>query len=86
MVFEREVATYGREIKRLLAEGEAGRYALVKGDEILSIWDTQRDAMQAGCEKFGLEPVAVVKIDPRDPERIHRLVTSATGLLTEQSK
>lgn len=68
-LYERELATYRRELPRLLEEGHAWRHALVKGDEILSIWDTQGDAIQAGCERFGLEPIFVKTIDPRDPER-----------------
>src|SRR5882762_647390 len=68
-LFEREIATYRRELPRLLEEGEAGRHALIKGDEVLSIWDTQGDAIQAGRERFGLEPIFVKVIDPRDPER-----------------
>ncbi len=69
----REIATYRRELRQLLDAGEGGRFALIKGDEILSIWDTQRDALQAGCERFGLEPICVKKIDFRDIERFARL-------------
>ncbi len=50
-LYEREIATYLRELPRLLEEGHAGRHALVKGDVILSIWDTQGDAIQAGRER-----------------------------------
>jgi hypothetical protein len=73
MPLEREAETYRRELPRLLAEGHGGRHALIKGDEVISIWDTQRDALQAGREKFGLEDIAVVKIDPRDPERLRQM-------------
>lgn len=69
MPLEREAETYRREVGQLLAEGHAGRYALLKGDAVVSIWDTQRDALQAGRDQFGLEDIAVVKIDPHDPER-----------------
>jgi hypothetical protein len=68
-MYEREIATYLRELPRLLEEGYAGKHALIKDDEILSIWDTQNDAIEAGCERFGLEPIFVKTIDPRDPER-----------------
>ena len=68
-LYEREIATYLRELPRLLEEGHAGRHALIKGDEILSLWDTQGDAIQAGRERFGLEPIFVKAIDSRDPER-----------------
>jgi hypothetical protein len=67
--YESEIATYRRELPRLLEEGHAWRHALVKGDEILSIWDTQGDAIQAGRERFGLDPIFVKTVDPRDPER-----------------
>jgi hypothetical protein len=68
-LYEREIATYLRELPRLLAEGHAGRHALVKDNDVLSVWDTQADAIQAGCERFGIEPIFVKTIDPRDPER-----------------
>ena len=68
-LYEMEIAAYRRELPRLLAEGYAGEYALIKGDEVLSVWETQGDAIQAGSERFGLEPIFVKKIDPRDPER-----------------
>ena len=68
-LYEKEIATYLRELPRMLEDGHAWRHALVKGDEILSIWDTQGDAIQAGVERFGLEPIFVKTIDPRDPER-----------------
>jgi hypothetical protein len=67
--YEQEIATYLRELPRLIQEGQSGRHALIKGEEILSIWDTQGDAIQAGCERFGLEPIFVKTIDPRDPQR-----------------
>jgi hypothetical protein len=67
--FEKEIAAYRRELPRLLEEGHVGRYALLRGDDVLSIWDTQSDAIQAGRMQFGLEPVFIKKIDPRDPAR-----------------
>lgn len=66
----REFATYLRELPRLLAEGHEGRFAVIREDQVLSIWDTSRDALQVARERFGLEPVTVKKIDPRDPERL----------------
>jgi hypothetical protein len=68
-LYKNEIATYLRELPRLVDEGYSWKYALVKGDEILSIWDTQNDAIQAGVERFGLEPIFVKTIDPRDKER-----------------
>ena len=68
-IYRQEIVTYVRELPRLLEEGHAWRHALIKGNEILSIWDTQGDATQAGRERFGLDPICVKTIDPRDIER-----------------
>src|SRR5437763_585269 len=69
-LYEREIATYRRELPHLLERGEAGRYVLIKGDEIVTIWDTWGDANQAATERFGLDDTVFIKmIDPRDPQR-----------------
>jgi hypothetical protein len=39
-----EIATYRRELRRLLAEGHAERFVLIKGDEVIGVWDTSDDA------------------------------------------
>jgi hypothetical protein len=62
---------YRRELPRLVDEGEQGRYALLMGDKLVSVWDTYRDALQAGYEKYGLNsPFAVQRIDARDLTRL----------------
>jgi hypothetical protein len=62
MARERELATYRRELARLLLGGEVGRFALIHGDEVVSVWDTRRDAVQAGHDKFGTAPFLVQQI------------------------
>ena len=64
-----DLETYRRQLPRLLQEGHAGRYALIKDDQVLSIWDTVGDALEAAAERFGMEPVATYKINPLDVER-----------------
>lgn len=66
----REIATYRRELPRLLAEGQAGRFALIHGDEVVSLWDTSEDAYQAGCEPFRGEPFLAQPVDARDLTRV----------------
>ena len=61
MVLEQELATFKRELPNLLKH--SGRYALVKGDQVDSTWDTYRDAIQEGYRVFGLEPFLVKKIE-----------------------
>ena len=66
-----EIRTYLRELPRLLAEGEEGRFVLIKGDQVLSVWDTFRDAVQASSDQFLLagEAFLAQPIDPRDLTR-----------------
>lgn len=66
---ERAFAAYRHELPQLLAQGHAGRFALIREGQIVSIWDTQGDAIQAGRLLFGMEPIAVQKINPLDVQR-----------------
>jgi hypothetical protein len=46
---------------------------------VVSIWDSQRDALEASRERFGLEPILVKHIDPRDPQRFAQLESQKKG-------
>jgi hypothetical protein len=59
-----EWKTYKREIVRLLELGMQGRYAVIKGAQIVTIWDTEADAIQGGRLQFGLEPFLLQEIQP----------------------
>ena len=65
-----EFVTYIRELPRLVAEGEEGRYAVIKGDKVLSTWDTYRDALHAGHEHFEPGDFSVNKVDEADLDRL----------------
>jgi hypothetical protein len=65
-----EWATYLRELPRLVGEGEVDRFALIAGGDVVGVWDTYGEALQAGYERYGLGPAfAVQRIDARDLER-----------------
>lgn len=67
---EQEIRTYLRELPRLLAEGQEGRFVVIKGDEVLSVWDTFDDACQAGRERIPLgEAFLAQPIDAGDLSR-----------------
>jgi hypothetical protein len=51
--FAEEWQTFKREAPRLVSEGHAGRFALIVGAEVDSVWDTRRDAEQAGKSLLG---------------------------------
>lgn len=76
---ERDFETYRRELPRLLQEGHANRYVIIRDDHVVSIWDTASDAIQAACEKFGLEPVAINKLNPQDVQRFALLEAQAAN-------
>lgn len=61
-----EWETYRREVGRLLAEGNEGRYILIKGGEVIGIWDKREDALILGYQKFLLQPFLVHQIQERE--------------------
>jgi hypothetical protein len=70
LALREEIITYRRELPRLLAEGHEARFVLIKGDKIISIWDTSQDAYQAGAARFGSEPYLAQRVDSRDLHRV----------------
>jgi hypothetical protein len=65
-----ELTTYYRHLPELLAEGEGGRFVVIKGDQVCLTWDTSGDANQYGHERFGDELFMVRQVDPRDLKRL----------------
>ncbi|HEV3260531.1 MAG TPA: hypothetical protein VG013_26990 [Gemmataceae bacterium] len=60
--FAEEWKTFKREVYRLMCAGNKGRFALIKGDQVVSVWDTLRDAIQAGRDRFGQQPIFVQEV------------------------
>jgi hypothetical protein len=60
--FAEEWKTFKREVYRLMCAGNKGRFALIKGQQVISVWDTQNDAIQAGREHFGQQPFFVQEV------------------------
>jgi hypothetical protein len=48
----REWETYRREVGRLLAEGHAGEFVLIHGDDIVGFWPTWKAAVVEGYRRF----------------------------------
>jgi hypothetical protein len=55
---------YRREVGRLLAEGHEGRWILIKGEQIIGIWDDEQNADAVAREQF-----------PQQPALVHQIVT-----------
>jgi hypothetical protein len=58
---ERELATYEKHKEELL-NAHAGKFVLVHGDQVAGVWDTYKDALEAGYGNFGLEPFLVKQV------------------------
>jgi hypothetical protein len=70
MALEYELEVYRAHLVQLLGAGDvhAGKYAVVKGDDVSSPWDTYADALRFGYGRHGLVPFLVKKI-----ERVERV-------------
>jgi hypothetical protein len=66
-----EWETYRREAGRLLAEGNEGRFILIKGQQIIGIWESRTEAFATADQRFPLQPILVHQIQER--ERIYRI-------------
>ncbi len=62
-----EWETYRREVGQWLAEGQAGRYALIKRQEIVGLYDTWQAAREEGLRRYLLEPFFVHLIRAEEP-------------------
>jgi len=58
---------YLSQVARLLAEGHEGKWALVKGEEIIGIWASRDEAVAVAIEKFLMQPVLVQQVLSRVP-------------------
>jgi hypothetical protein len=59
--------TYRREVGRLLSEHQEGRFILIKGQEIIGIYDCWAAARETGLQCFLLDPFLVQPIRPEEP-------------------
>ncbi len=62
MALETELSIYRREHQRLLAEGNEGKYVVIKGTVVAGIYDECEQALAAGYERFGIEPFLAKQI------------------------
>ncbi len=67
-----EIHTFFRELPRLLDDGHGGRFAVVKGDAVHGVWDTQRDAIQYGRSTFADGLFLAQRIDRRLADELGR--------------
>jgi hypothetical protein len=66
MPLEQELETYGRELPRLV-QGHEGEFVLIHGDQVDSFWPTEDAAYEAGCQRFGVQPFLVKRVQKDEP-------------------
>jgi hypothetical protein len=49
-----EWETFRREVGRLIAEGHEGKWVLLRGDQIIGLFDTEDDAKEEGYRRYML--------------------------------
>ncbi len=64
-ILAEELETYEKNKQKLL-EKDRGKFVLIKGKEIVNVFDTQADAVKVGIDKFGNSPFLVKKIQEVD--------------------
>ena len=58
---DKELTTYDRERASLLSQN-AGKFVLIKDNNVLGIFDTQKDAIAEGYKRLGYVPFLVKEI------------------------
>ena len=58
---------YRAEVGRLLADGHEGKWVLIKGEEIIGIFDTEAEADQIRVRRFQMQSVLLKQILVQEP-------------------
>lgn len=52
-MLEKELNTYYKNNNTFREKSPSGGFVVIKGEEVLGIWETRMDALKAGIEKYG---------------------------------
>ena len=66
MILSEELEVYSKNKANLLKDSR-GKFVLIKGKEIINVFDTYADAIKVGIDKFGNSPFLVKQILEIDP-------------------
>lgn len=78
MALETELS-YFTKIKEDLLKNHPGKFALIKGEELVGVFDTPANAYDEGVKKFGREPFMVKRVS--ETEEVYRNQALALGLM-----
>lgn len=61
MSLDVERAVYQRRRREWIDGGHLGRWVVIRGEEVLGVYDSLDEAMAAGYERYGLESVFMAR-------------------------
>lgn len=64
---EKEINTYFR-VKGDYVADDVGNFLLIKGENVIGVFESENDALREGFERFGTEPFLVKQITELEPE------------------
>jgi hypothetical protein len=62
MILQRELAVYKAHKEAFIEHGHAGKFVVIKGDEVFDIFRTYEDALRQGLKKYGNVPFLIKEI------------------------
>jgi hypothetical protein len=62
-----ECHVYKREVGRLLAEGHEGRWILIKGPDIIGLYETRGEAREEAIRRYGMAASMTKQILTNEP-------------------
>ena len=60
-VLDTELETYAKNRDQLIGTSE-GKFVLIRGDQVIGVYDSKMDAIAQGCQKFGNVPFLVKQV------------------------
>ena len=67
----RDSTAFQRELPHLISNpANRGRFALINNEQVIELFDTFEEGVQAGYDRFGLLPFLVLEVNDR-PEPIY---------------
>jgi len=67
-MLEKEIETYYKNKEELLNQ-DRGKYVLIKNGNVIGTFDSEKDAIKIGIDKFGNIPFLVKKIETIEEEQ-----------------
>jgi hypothetical protein len=65
-LFEKELKKFNEIRNKLRADNPDGGFVVIKGEEVLGVWQDRMDAIKKGIEKYGDMPLLVKNIYDED--------------------